>query len=271
MPANDETRPKDEITVPVTSTGPYDIASSGHSEDAPPLPGEVEVAPEDELIDRVTADLYVHAQNCVSEFGDFHLAVSGNQRLLPLYERLMYDPNVRGFPWRRTHLWMTDDRCVDSASTASTFLTIRETIGDHADIPEQQIHPLHADRKTADREYGELLRDTLGWRERGHDRLDCVLLDLAPDGHIASIFAQEEPDTSKRWMAFTESPHGTDRERLTMTLTLLNTARLVAVWAADLCVESALIQLGQSPSGMPAAGLDPSGVLKWYLTPEYGA
>ena len=270
MPDNDETRPENEMTVPVSITGPYDIAASGHSEDAPPLCGEVEVAADDELIDRVAADLFVHAHNCVSEFGDFHIAISGNQRLLPLYERLMYDPNVRSFPWRRTHLWMTDDRCVDSESPASKFLTIRETIGDHADIPEQQVHPLHADRKTADREYEELLRDTRGWRERGHDRLDCVVLDLAPDGHIASIFGQEDPDTSKRWMAFTKSPQGPVSERLTMTLTLLNTARLVVVWAADPSVESALIQLGQGSHGMSAAGLNPSGVLKWYLTPESG-
>src|SRR5688500_11683110 len=74
---------------------------------APPLPGKV-IALEtvDELIDRLAADLVVHAENCVRQFGDFHLALSGGSTPQPLYERLMYDPNYRRLPWRRTHLWM---------------------------------------------------------------------------------------------------------------------------------------------------------------------
>jgi hexose-6-phosphate dehydrogenase len=77
------------------------------------LTGEVvALATADELIDRLAADLIIHAENCVREFGDFHLALYGGSTPQPLYELLMYDPNCRRLPCRRTHLWMVDQRGV---------------------------------------------------------------------------------------------------------------------------------------------------------------
>src|SRR5690606_13508538 len=94
---------------------------------APPLPGEVATAAmTDDVIDLVAADLVMHALNCVREFGDFHLALSGGSAPVPLYRRLMYDPNYRRLPWRRTHLWMVDDRCVDFDDDDSNYKMIRD-------------------------------------------------------------------------------------------------------------------------------------------------
>jgi len=81
--------------------------------DRPALPGEVvRTRSVDELIDAIAANLVIHAENCVREFGDFHLALSGGSTPQPLYERLMYDPDYRRLPWRRTHLWIVDERRV---------------------------------------------------------------------------------------------------------------------------------------------------------------
>ena len=60
----------------------------------------------EELYDALASDLIVHSTNCVRQFGDFHLALSGGRTPFPLYERLMYDPRFRILPWQRTHLWM---------------------------------------------------------------------------------------------------------------------------------------------------------------------
>ncbi len=87
---------------------------------APPLPGQVEVESElNDLIDVVAAELMVHAQNCVRAFGDFHLALSGGSTPIPLYERLMYDPVLRSFPWTRTHLWIVDEPLRPPSTTRS--------------------------------------------------------------------------------------------------------------------------------------------------------
>ena len=80
---------------------------------APKLTGTVIVRDStEELIDSIAADLLVHAANCIRAFGDFHLALSGGSTPVPLYQRLMYDPNYREFPWAKTQLWIVDERRV---------------------------------------------------------------------------------------------------------------------------------------------------------------
>ena len=141
-----------------------------------------------DLLDELSSDLTAHALNCVREFGDFHLALSGGQTPMPFYEQLMYDPRYRAIPWRRTHLWMVDERCVGFEDERSNFGRIKEVIVDHSDIPPEQVHPMIAMAPGAGERYERELRETLGWRQKGHDRLDFVLLGVGPDGHTASIF-----------------------------------------------------------------------------------
>src|ERR1700741_1275806 len=155
----------------------------------PELPGEVVVRETvDDLIDAVAADLVVHAHNCVRAFGSFHLALSGGSTPVPLYRRLMYDPNYRDLPWAKTHLWVVNERRVAFQDDRSNFKMINELIGDHSGIPAEQVHPIFALAHDADLEYERVLREELGWREKGQDRLDFVLLGMGADGHTASLF-----------------------------------------------------------------------------------
>src|SRR5262245_41366302 len=194
---------------------------------APTLPGKAMAARSiDEVIDKLAADLVVHSENCVRQFGDFHLALSGGSTPQPLYERLMYDPNCRRLPWRRTHLWIVDERCVPFDDARSNFRMIDETIVDHADIPREQVHPMFALSPTADAEYEAELRDVLAWREKGQDRLDFVLLGMGADGHTASLFPHTDPLHEKsRLVRFNIAANANPIERVTMTYPLLNSAR----------------------------------------------
>lgn len=40
----------------------------------------------DDLHSALAADLFIHAQNCVRQFGDFHLALSGGSTPLPILQ-----------------------------------------------------------------------------------------------------------------------------------------------------------------------------------------
>lgn len=238
---------------------------------APALPGEVVVSDTAEnLIDLVAADLVVHALNCVRQFGDFHLALSGGTAPQPLYRRLMYDPNYRRLPWRRTHLWLVDDRCVGDDDNDSNFKMIRELIVDHAGIPPEQVHPMPVLSPTGDKDYEKELRNTLGWRERGQDRLDYALMGMGTDGHTASLFPHTEPlRESKRLIRFNRTETATPHERMTMTFPLINAARFIAVLItgqkkADMVNR---VATGDDPvAELPIKGLRPlNGELKWYL------
>lgn len=122
-----------EKWIEESKEGPYQFVESTSSEDLISISnGTVTVrATMDELIDAMAALVFTEASSSVSQFGDFQLALSDADSLLPLYERLMYDPNVRGLPWLCTHLWQMKE---------SSEGIIEETIVNHADIPEDQIH-----------------------------------------------------------------------------------------------------------------------------------
>jgi 6-phosphogluconolactonase len=252
---------------------PYGFESIG-VEHAPDLPGQVIAARTvDDVIDKIAADLVVHAENCIRTFGDFHLALSGGSTPQPLYERLMYDPNYRRLPWRRTHLWIVDERCVPFDHPQSNFRVIDETIVGHADIPSEQVHPMSATSPTADVEYEQQLRETLAWREKGQDRLDFVLLGMGGDGHTASLFPHTPVlHESNRLVRFNVAPSAAPRERLTMTFPLINSARFIAVLVTGASKVNALrrVESGREElDDLPIRGVSPlQGDLRWYLDAE---
>jgi 6-phosphogluconolactonase len=256
----------------------------------PDLPGEVIVRDSvDDLIDSIAADLCVHALNCVRTFGAFHLALSGGSTPVPLYRRLMYDPNYRGLPWARTHLWIVDERRVPFDDERSNFKLINELIGDHSGIPAEQVHPIFALAPDADQEYERVLREELGWRERGQDRLDYVLLGMGSDGHTASLFprspalkAELDGSDERRLVRINEGENVTPPDRVTMTFHLINASRLLGVMVTGESKRPMLERVsgtwkrlrgaglsGATPAEieeLPVLGLSPlGGELRWYL------
>lgn len=237
----------------------------------PPLPGEVAVARDaDALIDLVAAELLVHALNCVRTFGDVHIALSGGSTPLPLYERLMYDPNLRSFPWNRTHLWMVDERCVAFDDPKSNFGHIREIIVNHSGIPPEQVHPMLATRDDADVLYERELREHLGWREKGQDRLDYVLLGMGDDGHTASLFPGHEAlDETERLVRRCTGPKVTPPDRVTLTYPTLNAARFTAILVVGAGKAPTIARVARGNDDfhtLPIKGIRPlGGTVKWYL------
>ncbi|MHC5023137.1 MAG: 6-phosphogluconolactonase [Planctomycetota bacterium] len=238
---------------------------------APDLPGQVVVAPDfDQLIDKIAADLVVHAENCVRQFGDFHLALSGGKTPQRLYERLMYDPNYRRLPWKRTQLWLVDERCVPLDDERSNFHVIGETIGEHADIPPEQVHPIFASSPDADIAYENRIKEALGWREKGQDRLDFILLILGADGHTAGLFPHTEPlQDQRRFVRFNATEERQPSERVTMTLPLINSARFIAILGTGSDKAAVLERIGaggETIDDLPVTGVQPlNGELKWFL------
>jgi 6-phosphogluconolactonase len=257
----------------------------------PVLPGTVIVREDaDTVVDAVAADLLIQAHNCVRAFGDFHLALSGGSTPVTLYQRLMIDPAYRELPWARTHLWIVDERRVPFDDERSNYKMIAEIIGDHSGIPAEQVHPIFAMADDADVQYELSLRDVLGWREKGHDRLDFVLLGMGADAHTASLFphspALMESLDAIRARPKSEAPKGalvrinagpkvTPPDRVTMTLPLINASRFIGVLVTGKGkretvgrVESRVGEPGAA-ADLPILGVRPlGGELRWYLDYE---
>ena len=225
---------------------------------APALPGRAIAAPDfDRLIDTIAADLVIHAENCVRQFGDFHLVLTGGDIPLPLYTRLMVDPNYRRLPWRRTHLWVTSD---STGPDEPAFTTVRDTIADHADIPAEQVHPIlpHGDDPAG--AYEAELTEALSWREKGQDRLDYVLLIPAPDGVAPGLRASAHARLVAAEVAG-------DATTVALTLRPINAARFVSVLLTGAAYAPLVRRLTEpSAEKAPIARVSPiNGELTWYL------
>jgi 6-phosphogluconolactonase len=189
---------------------------------------------------------------------------------MPLYERMMIDPAYREMPWRRTHLWIVDERCVPFDHEKSNFRQISELICGHSDIPPSQVHPIHAYEPDADRRYEAELREVLGWREKGHDRLDFVLLGMGDDGHTASLFPHSDAlHAHDRLVCFNRGPAVTPPDRVTMTYHLINGARFIGALVTGgkkAPMIHRIINGIETPREIPIKGIAPvGGEFRWYL------
>lgn len=157
----------------------------------------------DDAIDALCADLFLHALNCTRTFGDFHFAVSGEPAVEPIFRRLMLDPTLREFPWHRTHLWQVEELVVPRDDEASRWMVLRDMLIEPSDIPRPQVHAMHIERSDVVLRYEKELREVLGWREKGHDRLDCCLLGpgcltLPEDPGADALVTEDEASTPVR-------------------------------------------------------------------------
>jgi 6-phosphogluconolactonase len=237
----------------------------------PALPGEVIVRGDpEELHAALAADMIIHAQNCARKFGDFHLALSGGSTPLPFYTRLMLDPAYRDFPWRKTHIWIVDERRVPDDDERYNFKHIHDILGEHSGVPAEQIHPIPVLEKDADLQYESELRQTLAWREKGHDRLDFVLLGMGNDGHTASLFPNSPAlDAADRLVVINAGESVTPPDRVTMTYRLLNASRFIAVLVTGENKRATLARVEHQDATareLPILGIAPTGgSLRWYI------
>ncbi|MDP7029440.1 MAG: hypothetical protein QF733_04380 [Phycisphaerales bacterium] len=100
--------------------------------DPPPLPGRVRIdGTFDDAVDALAADLLTCALDAVEARQQFSLAISGDRVLEPLWLRCMLDPDLRAFPWSRTHVRVLGE--VDR-------LWLNEALVTPAGIPPAQVH-----------------------------------------------------------------------------------------------------------------------------------
>ncbi|MEZ6244104.1 MAG: 6-phosphogluconolactonase [Phycisphaerales bacterium] len=225
----------------------------GQGTNSPALPGRTIVRDDfEDVLDLAGSDLFMHAMECVRSFGDFHLALSAGDLQDRLYVRLMVDPKFRALPWTRTHLWLVGEGACSPATPGSCYAEIRETLVDHAGLPLEQAHPIEGDRADGATAYEQELRDTLAWREPGHDRLDCVV--LAAGGADFEGWSAEDCAHEQGRLVCLDDGRG-----VRLSPRLVNAARLIIVLASGSGGRGGL-------DATAGAALDPiGGDLRWYL------
>lgn len=230
----------------------YDLAPEPSR---PDLPGQVGLyAGPEEIIDAVAADLFVQANACVREFGDFHLALSGGTLVEKLFLRLMVDPLYRALPWTRTQLWVAADWHGVSPYGAAEI--VEQVLRHHAGIPAGQIHAPASGSAEAHAAYERELLETLGWREKGHDRLDFIVCQLDESEPVPGT--GEDVGGGRLVSRYRNQMGG---ERVSMTPLLVSGSRFIALLASGAGSLASVRSAGDGGRAFDPVG----GVQKWYL------
>jgi 6-phosphogluconolactonase len=219
------------------------------------------------------ADLFaLAAQESAAARGRFAVALSGGETPRALYKLLARQQFSQKVPWRRTHLYWGDERCVPPGDSASNYGLAREAFIKHVPIAPENVHRMRGEElpEEAAQEYDAELR-RLAAQERPRVDVpvfDLVLLGLGGDGHTASLFPHSDALTVEDQFAVaTIAPDGTPR--LTVTAPVINAARRVwfLVSGADKAgMVAEVIEGLRVPNAVPAQGVAPvHGSLTWFL------
>uniref|UniRef100_A0A8C8S204 GDH/6PGL endoplasmic bifunctional protein n=1 Tax=Pelusios castaneus TaxID=367368 RepID=A0A8C8S204_9SAUR len=227
----------------------------------------------EELIAQLASDMEVAAASAVARAGEFHVALSGGSSPVILFQRLAM--HHYGFPWRHTHLWLVDERCVPLADPESNFGSLHKHLLHHVRVPYLNIHPMpvHLNRRLCvEEDRGPELYAKEIAALVTNASLDFVLLGLGYDGHTASLFPQSSSGLEgAELVVFTESPVK-PHQRMSLSLPLINKARQVAVLVMGKGkheITTQISRVGQEPRKWPISGVNPSsGQLVWYMDYE---
>lgn len=237
------------------------------------LPGEIHVAPDaDTLYDDLALIFTCLGQEADEARGEFHIALSGGTTPWPFYQRLLIDTRFRAVPWLRTHIWIVDERRVPDDDDLSNFKSMRGSLLEGISTPPSQIHPMMVMSDSPDALYEAEMRSVFGMPE-GLPKMDFVLLGMGGDCHTASLFPRSDAIAEKdRLIVVNQGANVTPPDRVTMTYSLLNAARQLAVLCVGAKKTDALTRVsdqmkaGPDPVNVPITGIQPTdGGLTWYL------
>jgi len=178
------------------------------------------------LSDFVIAHWILISEKAIKEKGRFTVALSGGSTPVFLYKKLSLK---NGLPWKKTHLFQTDERFVSPEDDESNFFMINKTLLSRINIPKNNIHPILTDEETAGNsavKYDKKLTAYFKKTGKGLPQFDLVLLGIGEDGHTASLFPQTEAvKEAERFAMPVSLKNKTNNDRITITLPLINNAR----------------------------------------------
>ncbi|XP_063001251.1 GDH/6PGL endoplasmic bifunctional protein [Elgaria multicarinata webbii] len=227
----------------------------------------------EELITRLASDIEASAVSAVARSGEFHVAFSGGSSPLALFRQLAlhhYD-----FPWRETHVWLVDERCVPLTDPESNFGNLYEHLLRHVRVPFFNVHPMpvHLNRRLCvEEDKGPELYANEIAALVANASFDLVLLGLGSDGHTASLFPHSPAGLEgTRDVVFAESPVK-PHQRMTLALPLINKAKQIAVLVMGKGkhdIVTVVSRAGHEPQKWPISGVNPSsGQIAWYVDYE---
>lgn len=162
------------------------------------------------------------------------IALSGGSTPKILHEKLSTEPHRSIIPWDRVHLFWGDERFVPPDDPRSNYRMARESLIDRVPLPPENIHPVSGkgdSPEKAARIYEETLKKFFGSSSEW-PKFDLVILGIGTDGHTASLFPGSPALEERTRWAVSAKADVEPKDRITLTLPVINHAERVVFLAA---------------------------------------
>lgn len=240
-----------------------------------------------ESSDEISTDLaeYISqiSEISVKERGYFAIALSGGP-LVSFLGKLCEAPYNKTLDWSKWYIFWSDERAVAKNHAESNYRLTKERFLSKVPVLNGHVYSINdaATVEDAATDYEFVIRQLVKARTIGVSestdcpKFDLILLDLGPDGRVASLFPSHPAlELKDEWVTYiTDSPQPPP-ERITFTLPVINSASNIAIVAAGedraAAVGAAAVYGNNNEGGhpgdaAPARMVQPTdGKLVWFL------
>lgn len=182
----------------------------------------------DEMADFMVGQWVELSWCAIQKRGYFAVALSGGETPAPFYRKLA--ETGQQLPWNRTHLFFADERFVPIDDADSNYHLLHETLLKKIPLPEGNFHAVATDGPdllTSAGRYEEEIRRFFTPNSKGIPEFDLIVLGMGADGHTASLFPGKKGCMKTVHLACAVELDNDRHDRITLTLPVINSARMV--------------------------------------------
>ena len=211
------------------------------------------------------------SQEGIQRKGYFTVGLSGGKTPIIFYQKLAEWDSKSS--WKRTHVFLVDERFVSFEDKDSNYRMLRDTLFGKIVIPQKNIHPIPMGKGSLEvsaREYEADLIKVFKVSKGEYPKFDLILLGIGEDGHTASLFPGSKTLSECGHLTAAVVLGEMRHDRISLTLPVINHAGHVIffVRGANKAPVLKKIIAGDDPS-LPASMVRPrSGKLLFVIDRE---
>jgi 6-phosphogluconolactonase len=221
---------------------------------------------------QAAADEVLHAATeAIEKRGRFTIALSGGSTPKSLYSLIAANA-ATSVDWQKVFFFWGDERHVGPKDPESNFRMVEESLFSRISVPPGNIFRVPSENPDADAAadaYEKTMRKFFETAPGEFPRFDVILLGMGPDGHTASLFPETAALKEKSRWVVANWVEKLRTHRITLTLPVLNQARLVAFLVSGTDKAAALHEVleGKAPGEKyPSKLVQPAdGKLIWFV------
>jgi len=233
----------------------------------------------EEMTRKAAAHIAEIAEKAVEKKGFFTMALAGGNSPRQIYSCLAEKPLSAKMPWKHTYVFWGDERHIDHTHNDSNYRMAYDTLLSKVEIPPKNIFRVPVEVKPAETAAALYERMMIKFfrefrainRETHFPVFDLIILGVGTDGHTASLFpGHRAVNEKKKWVMHVKAhARVTLRERITMTLPLINNAEDIMFIISGQGKGKVIKQIFSAPPGIkkqyPAAKIGKETQSVWFI------